>query len=769
MTRIPGAIYRPDIAVLTALPKEHAAVQALMDHPVSHTETDHQGTRHYTFGTMPARNDGKHAIALAMVGVGNNISAIATTQLLNDLPSVRTVILSGIAGGIPNPAKADDHVRLGDIVVSSEQGIVQFDFMRDESPEITPRHPPRPASSNLLRAARMLEADAIHGLRPWEDFIDQILSALQWKRPSVVTDKLASTNDPAKLLKHPKDLSRINGRPRVFLATIASSNTLLKNPVRRDELRRRHGAKAVEMEGSGTADAAWMAQAHHFVIRGICDYCDAKKGDGWQNYAAAAAAGYLRSLLARVGEAGKRTRCPVTTDSVRPEAARSETNFAETLNVDGDTLHQIEATQNRLLGLLADGNNEARLLIPTLSWITSIDRKFHQHRLLEREARALQAIHAEVQQAGTAHSSFSVSPIKRLSLNLLEHYQDSPILRSNWEVRCAIGNLLTLAVSEPVGSTSTLVSEVMQKSVSGANWDLAQMLFDALHHAAPLTSSGRDFLLTTAIEHEHSQVRWNVAAGLKSIRLPEGDLRKLSTQLLHDSSRWVAKELIDVALKNDGVLREISSPKNADAVLELLGRDSQLVEHTLLTLRSQDRRVPLSQFPSFISQIPLGYRPSDAPGGDRGAEPAGRRKRILQEDYRRVEQIKSELTGQHGKLYKAAERVVNERLASNDAELRQEAISAYLHSAHDALAWASVRALFGGRLDGCPDDFLREAVASMLTHSSEWIRRECVEETLRLPEGRKKYICLRQIEEHRAQLAEVDEIRPYLIQINIQA
>ena len=163
MTRIPGAIYRPDIAILTALPKEHAAVRTLMDDAVSHSETDHQGTRHYTFGTMPARDNGKHSLALTMVGVGNNISAIATTQLLNDLPTIRTVILSGIAGGIPNPTSATDHVRLGDIVVSSEEGIVQFDFVKDEFFAIVSRHPPMPASSNLLRAARMLEADAFHG------------------------------------------------------------------------------------------------------------------------------------------------------------------------------------------------------------------------------------------------------------------------------------------------------------------------------------------------------------------------------------------------------------------------------------------------------------------------------------------------------------------------------------------------------------------------------------------------------------------------------
>ena len=304
MTQIPGSVYRPAIAILTALAKEHAAVRALLDHPVAHTETDQKGTRHYMFGTMPASNGGVHTLALAMVGVGNNISAAATTQLLNDLPTVHTVILSGIAGGVPHVSKAEDHVRLGDIVVSSEYGIIQYDFVKEEIGNIIPRNPPRPASSNLVRAARMLEADAISGSRPWEALIAQVLTALGWRRPPLSSDLLASTEDQSRLLRHPTDplRIRISNQPRVFLGPIASSNVLLKNPVRRDELRDLYGVKAVEMESSGTADAAWMSQAHHFVIRGICDYCDSRKGDDWQNYAAAAAAGYLKAILGTVGE-----------------------------------------------------------------------------------------------------------------------------------------------------------------------------------------------------------------------------------------------------------------------------------------------------------------------------------------------------------------------------------------------------------------------------------------------------------------------------------
>jgi nucleoside phosphorylase len=756
MTQIPGSVYRPTIGILTALPKEHAAVRTLMDHPVSHTETDHQGTRHYTLGTMPANNGEVHALALTMVGVGNSISAAATTQLLNDLPSVRTVILSGIAGGVPNVLKAEDHVRLGDIVVSNENGIIQYDFVKEEMGKIIPRHPPRPASSNLVRAARVLEADAILGSRPWEAFIAQALVALGWRRPPQSSDLLASTEDQSRFLKHPTDPSRIKKQPRVFLGPIASSNVLLKNPVRRDELRDRYGVKAVEMEGSGTADAAWMSQAHHFVIRGICDYCDPRKGDAWQNYAAAAAAGYLKAILRIVGEFDKK-KVIITSNVVRSEAARTPLGRIETLSLDDETLQQIDDTQVRLRMLLVDRRGEAAFLIPMLSWMTSIDRKFHQSRLLVREAEAVAAINAEMRRANSGHLSNAISPIKRLSLNLLESYQDNHVLRANWEVRCAIGNLLTLAVSEGRNSTSQLITQVMQASESRQNWDLAQMLFDALHHAKNLTRSGRDFLLTIAIEHEHRQVRWNVAAALKSVRVSERDLAQILTRLLHDRSSWVIKELMDVGLKNERILGKLSSPKNAPIVLELLEQNEQLREHMVLSVSSRSQLITapllvrLLSEPARYDQLSLGH--------DR---------RMLGEDFRRVEKLKVRLGAQHGRLYKAAERVVFQRIASSDPEQQQCAITTYLHSSHDALAWASVRALFSGKLDRWRDDFLRQAVSDMLTHPSEWIRRECVEETLRLQDGRRKYLALREIEVHRHELWQVDEIRPYLLQIGMQ-
>ena len=44
------------------------------------------------------------------------------------------------------------------------------------------------------------------------------------------------------------------------------------------------------MEASGVADASWTFGVGTIAVRGICDYCDFKKGDAWQPRAAIVAA-----------------------------------------------------------------------------------------------------------------------------------------------------------------------------------------------------------------------------------------------------------------------------------------------------------------------------------------------------------------------------------------------------------------------------------------------------------------------------------------------
>lgn len=53
----------------------------------------------------------------------------------------------------------------------------------------------------------------------------------------------------------------------------------MKNYQKRQQLKKKFGVYAVEMEASGIADATWEMGTGYIVIRGICDYCDDYKND----------------------------------------------------------------------------------------------------------------------------------------------------------------------------------------------------------------------------------------------------------------------------------------------------------------------------------------------------------------------------------------------------------------------------------------------------------------------------------------------------------
>src|SRR5262249_32292006 len=154
----------------------------------------------------------------------------------------------------PSPETAAEHVRLGDIVVSNQKGVVQYDFVKRTgkkrrgpvAEEV--RVAPRPPSALLLEAVRVLEADRHLSRFPWGAPLRDGLARRQWTRPDATTDRLTDPADPSKPLDHPPDSDRRPGQPRVFLAAIASANTLLKDPAKRDALRAQFGTRAVEME-----------------------------------------------------------------------------------------------------------------------------------------------------------------------------------------------------------------------------------------------------------------------------------------------------------------------------------------------------------------------------------------------------------------------------------------------------------------------------------------------------------------------------------------
>src|SRR5687768_1063215 len=115
---------RPTIGVITALPHEYAAVKVLLECQRSIFVSGRGAGRQYIYGEVQAPNGGRHQIVLALLpDMGNDHASTRAALLLQHFPSVQTIIMCGIAGGVPNPDKTPEHVRLGDIVVSNREGI----------------------------------------------------------------------------------------------------------------------------------------------------------------------------------------------------------------------------------------------------------------------------------------------------------------------------------------------------------------------------------------------------------------------------------------------------------------------------------------------------------------------------------------------------------------------------------------------------------------------------------------------------------------------
>ncbi|WP_353933034.1 hypothetical protein WJM97_10820 [Okeanomitos corallinicola TIOX110] len=287
----------PVIGIITALPKEYVAVKTVFGQGRDVKEKGAGAGRRYWLTDIADSEGTPQTVAVTLADMGNNIAAVRATNMLNHYPTVKSIIMCGIAGGVPHPTKVEDHVRLGDIVVSNKKGIVQYDFDKESQKFTEIRAMPIAASAELIEAARYLRSNEMLGQSPWEDIIIKALQKLNWQLPSPETDILYSSEETDEIISHPEDSERRKDQPRILLGAIGSANKLLKNPQKRDLLRDQFGVKAIEMEGSGVADATWNHGIGYLVVRGICDYCDEHKSDTWQQYAAVTAAAYVRTLL----------------------------------------------------------------------------------------------------------------------------------------------------------------------------------------------------------------------------------------------------------------------------------------------------------------------------------------------------------------------------------------------------------------------------------------------------------------------------------------
>jgi len=298
------------VAIFCALAYESVAVKYSLDEEFK-CRPKAIGARKYvySFGGI-----GDHKVVIARPHqMGTVKAAQCAATVSQQFPNVRLALMVGIGAGIPGLPRRD--IRLGDIAVSipkdGHPGVLQYDYGKYEKDDkfvlkgSLDKPPPI-----LISASGSLEEDEMMNRSPLRSILGRITKQPGYERPDTV-DVLFSAEfnhvdkepDCGQCLKSKKGkvvkrADRMAGpwEPVVHRGLILSGSGVIKNPEDRDKLRRGHeDATCFEMEAAGIMD-----EIPCLVIRGICDYADTHKQDGWHHYAAAVAAAYAKATLLKV-------------------------------------------------------------------------------------------------------------------------------------------------------------------------------------------------------------------------------------------------------------------------------------------------------------------------------------------------------------------------------------------------------------------------------------------------------------------------------------
>ncbi|KAB8236407.1 purine and uridine phosphorylase [Aspergillus alliaceus] len=298
------------IAIFCALVYEAVAVKHMLDEEYSCCPRAVGPIKYvYSFGRIK-----NHKIVIAQPHqMGTVAAAHCATAVSQQFPNVRFALMVGIGAGIPNLPKHD--IRLGDIAVSIPQGthagVIQYDFGKYEREGFVLKGCLTKPPPILISADNWLAGEELMDRSPIERTLRRITKISKFSAPDttdILYDKdfdhvtkgydcvACESSNKRKVVSRPVRATR---QPVVHRGLILSGNSVIKNPQDRDQLRRYKDAICFEMEAAGIMD-----EIPCLIVRGICDYADTHKQDGWHYYAAAVAAAYCRVLLRKIDGQG---------------------------------------------------------------------------------------------------------------------------------------------------------------------------------------------------------------------------------------------------------------------------------------------------------------------------------------------------------------------------------------------------------------------------------------------------------------------------------
>lgn len=163
------------IGVITALPKEFAAMKCVLDSEISSLQKPPNDNNDYAIGYINSLNGNQIMVVVALMKeTGTNNAASTATNLLRSFPDIDDIIVCGIAGGVPHHNKPEEHVRLGDIVVCDKNGVLQYDNIKETIDEIKIRDASSKPSAKLLGIVNLLKAEYELNNIPWKKIYHEI-------------------------------------------------------------------------------------------------------------------------------------------------------------------------------------------------------------------------------------------------------------------------------------------------------------------------------------------------------------------------------------------------------------------------------------------------------------------------------------------------------------------------------------------------------------------------------------------------------------------
>jgi nucleoside phosphorylase len=290
------------VAWLCALPIEKDAARNMLDELHRTPPQPAHDKNIYTFG----RIFGHNVVIVCQGEMGTSTASKVATRMDSTFRRLRFGLLVGIAGGVPD----EKDIRLGDVIVSMGDGRSGGVVAHDRGKLTLQGFESRPFVNNVPELLRNAFKDLESRLVDLDSEITTYLEEAttrngrfsEFERPTSLTDDLFQIDYPHVNSKDKTcaDCAKnyIVDRPprsnsQVHFGIVASGNQVIKNAAERARIHAAHpGVLAVEMEAAGSMGVFGCA-----TIRGICDYADSHKNDGWHKYASARAAAFAKAVL----------------------------------------------------------------------------------------------------------------------------------------------------------------------------------------------------------------------------------------------------------------------------------------------------------------------------------------------------------------------------------------------------------------------------------------------------------------------------------------